>query len=232
MTMTTAQLQSLKTAIAANTNLIIAALDPIGTFVGQAINAISPAQRSQEGAGAIAAWYNLPASPAFLIFNSAIPMSVIANQILWANYTPNDAITTSNDVQWTACSLACQGKQKNLENMGINNPSALFDATLVNLRKGLKDATTGLPSGTSFAISDGGWAATLGFAPGPLTRSATNFEALFAVASTGPFAGGTAALGTGGAQGVSNVSVPATDASGAYLQGPISFSDVFNAWSS
>jgi hypothetical protein len=124
--------------------------------------------------------------------------------------------------------MACQGKQFNLQIM--IQPGGTFDANRVNLRKGLKDAMTTVPSAASFATQDGGWNTSLNTCPNVLTRSATIFESLFAVATTGPLAAGSGSLGAGGLQGTANVASPATDAAGGYLQGTITADDILNIW--
>lgn len=200
MSLTLAQLQELKADIAANANTIPAGFAWTNSFAGVAVSAVP---NSSDGNATVAGWYNQIATGPFLVFRTNAPNSDIFNQILFANYTPVDAITGANAAQWTACSMACQGKQFNLQIMV--QPGGNVNAGLVNVRKGLKDAMTALPTGTSFASQDGGWNATLNTTPNVLTRSATFAEKLFAVVTSGPLAGGTAALGTGGVQGTSNV---------------------------
>lgn len=217
--MTPAQLATLKADLAANTNTV-----SIGVAPPVAINSlITPQQRTPDAQQAVADWYNQDAAGPFLVFHPAVPNATIFNQILFAAYTPNPTITSGNAAQWTAASMACQGKQFNLQIM--LQPNGTFNAGLLNLRSGLKDAMTQLPSGASFANQDGGWNASLNTTPNVLTRNASNIEKLFAVATTGPLAAGTAALGTGGLQGTSNVAL-------LVLTGPISANDILNAWNS
>ena len=227
MNLTSAQQTTFAAAINANTSTIPALPGVTSTFVGVEVKNV-PQGNDRDGAAAVAAFYNQLAVGPFLLFNSAVLNSDIFNQVLFANYTPNDAITSGNASQWTAASMACQGKQFNLQIM--IQPGGTFDATRVNLRKGLKDAMSSLPSAAGFAAQDGGWNATLNTCPNVLTRSATIFESLFAIATTGPLAAGSGSLGAGGLQGTANVAVPATDAVGGYLQGLLTADDILNFW--
>ena len=152
--MTTAQLLTL------NNNILITNAASLQVFV-DAIDDQS-----------IAAWYNTLASPAFYGWRSSVPINDILDKILWANFTPTDAPDTT--AQWTNRSLACQGKQFNLQTLVLGKTS--LDATRANLRAGLQDALTGLPSGVSGAVLGGGWAAVQLI----LSRAAMRIEKLFA----------------------------------------------------
>jgi hypothetical protein len=228
MNLTPAQQTTFAAAINANTNTISALPGVTAAFVGVQVKNVTHGN-NQDGVAAVAAFYNQLAAGPFLIFNSAVLNADIFNQVLFANYTPVDAISSGNAQQWAAASLACQGKQFNLQIM--IQPGGTFDATRVNLRKGLKDAMTVLPSAAGFAVQDGGWNTSLNTCPNVLTRSATIFESLFAIATTGPLAAGSGSLGAGGIQGTANVSVPATDSQGGYLQGSLAGQDILNIWS-
>lgn len=216
MSLTASQKTALKTDISTNTNTVLI------NGVPMAIDAVPV---SPDNCQAIANWYNQPAGSGFLIFNSAIPNQQVWNQVLFAAFTPNDAVTSANAQEWTAWSMSCQGKQFNLANM--LQPGASFNAGLLDYRKGLKDALTSLPSGTGGATQDGGWNATLNITPNVLVKTASNIEVLFAVATTGPLAGGTNALGTGGTSGTtSNVALAVYDSQ---INGALSGSDVLAA---
>lgn len=205
-TMTTAQLQALKADIAANSNTVL---------INGVATAISAVPVSPDNGIQVAAWYNLPTA-AFNVFRSNVPIAEITNQVVWANYTPAPAPDTS--VQWSNCSLACQGKQFNLQL--LLPPGSVFNAGLVNLRAGLNDATTNLPSGTPLGTTKtGGWSAILPI----LRRLASNIEKLFAVATTGVGTTGTDALGA-----TTNPGLLVFDSSVAPLTG----NDVLNAWNS
>ncbi len=172
--LTPAQLATLKADIAAN-------------------NDLSSKPNNDDGAFAIAALYNQPASPDFFVFRADVPASEIFDQVTWANFTPADA--PDNTVTWSNRSLACQGKQFNLQIMLQGQPS--FNAGRVQLRAGLNDATTNLPSGTSGASRSGGWTGILPI----LRRLAKRGEKIFAVATTG-VGTGTGALGATGNPGL------------------------------
>jgi hypothetical protein len=117
------------------------------------------------------------ASPAFHVLRTDVLASEIFDQITWANYTPADAADST--VIWSNRSLACQGKQFNLQIMLQGQP--VFNATKILLRAGLNDATTNLPSGAGGISRSGGWAAILVI----LRRQANVFEKLFAIQTSG-----------------------------------------------
>lgn len=187
--LTSAQLTALKADIAANPDL-----------------AAQP--NSADGNFAVAALYNALQSPDFFVFRSNVPTAEIFDQVTWANYTPQDAPDTT--VQWSNRSLACQGKQFNLQILLQGQSS--FNAGRINIRAGLNDATTNLPSGASGASRSGGWTGILAI----LRRQATRAEKLFSVATTG-VGTGTGALGATGNPGL------------LVFEGTVSPSDVENA---
>lgn len=171
MALTQDQLPALKADIAANT----ATIDWQGAPTQ--INAL-PA--GTDAADAIAKWYNETASPEYWVWRTNVPTVEIHEQVTWSNFTPSDTVTAVNAEQWTACSMACQGKQFNLQIM-LQSPRGVFNASKSTLRGGLNDATTNLPSGASFANRSGGWANILPI----LRRTATRLEQLFGVAGSG-----------------------------------------------
>lgn len=132
---------------------------------------------NSDGAVEIAKRLNLDASPDFNVFRSSVSAAEIFDQVTWANYTPQD--TPDNTVTWSNRSLACQGKQFNLQI--LLQSQAAFNAGRIQLRAGLNDATTNLPSGASGASRSGGWAGILPI----LRRKATRAEKLFAVQTSG-----------------------------------------------
>lgn len=158
MALTAAQLQTLKTAIAADATLNAYPNTPDGAF-------------------AIKDILNQVASPDYWVWNTAVAVDDIFDAVTWANYTPADA--ADGTVQWSNRSLACQGKQFNLQIILQNRTT--FNAAKPALRGGLNDATTQLPSGVSGASRSGGWAAILPI----LRRKAKRIEKIFAVSSTG-----------------------------------------------
>lgn len=164
MALTTAQLQTLKADIAANTNTINGVQ-------------IKDMPNSGDANFAVASWYSQVASPDFFVFRSNVPTAEIFDQVTWANFTPADV--PDNTVVWSNRSLACQGKQFNLQILLQGQGS--FNAGRITQRAGLNDATTNLPSGAGGASRSGGWATILNI----LRRQALRIEKLFAVQTSG-----------------------------------------------
>lgn len=121
----------------------------------------------------VAIFYNNIATPDFFVWHTAVRVDGIFDAILWANFTPADA--PDGTVAWTNRSLACQGKQFNLQTMLQGRITV--DAARPNWRIGLQDALTALPSGVAGASRSGGWAAVQLL----LSRKATILEKLFAI---------------------------------------------------
>jgi hypothetical protein len=157
--MTPAQLATLKADIAAD-----------GTLNAFPNNA--------DGAWAIAQAYGLLASPTFTVWCNTVATDDIFNAISWANLTPNDSPDSTQ--QWLNRAMACQAKQFNIQTMLSGRTQLVTGKS--NIRAGLQDALTNIPSGTGGAIVAAGWVAVR---DGPLKRSATRFEKLFADTSGG-----------------------------------------------
>jgi hypothetical protein len=172
--LTVAQLQALKADIAANTNTVNGV-------------AIKDMPLNDDANFAIAAWYSALASPDFFVFRSDVNTSEIFDQVTWANFTPSDA--PDNTVTWSNRSLACQGKQFNLQI--LLQGQASFNAGRITQRAGLNDATTNLPSGTGGQSRSGGWSTILAI----LRRKALRIEKLFATQTSGVGVLNTDALG-------------------------------------
>lgn len=139
--LTTAQLQTLKTAIAA---------DP----------AMSSQPMTSGGAFAITAMLNAQASPAFKVWRSDAPVDAIIDSVTWASYTPNDKVSAadtdpalSRKIGWL---LEIQTKQMNLQLM-LQGRSTL-DCSHATLRAGLRDAVIQVPSGAGGAATSPGGA--------------------------------------------------------------------------
>ena len=138
MALTAGQLAAIKADIAASGDLNTAASDQ-----------------------AVADLYNVIV-PTWFAWNPSTPLSAIVDAITWANFTPQDVADTT--VQWGNRSLACQGKQLNIQTMLLvsqspNNSGPVIDATKSNLRAGLQDSLGQLPSGASGASKNAGWTA-------------------------------------------------------------------------
>lgn len=160
MTLTALQLSTLKNDILADTQL-------------------SALPRTADGCAAIAAIYNAGpslnggAQAAFFVYRTNIAPQEIFDQITWANFTPSDAPDAT--VQWSNRSLAAQGKQFNLQTMLVG--STVISAGRPNVRAGLQDALTNLPTGAAGVLVSGGW---VGVRDNVLARAATRAEKLFA----------------------------------------------------
>jgi hypothetical protein len=198
--MTPAQLSALATDIAANT------ATALGT-TGQ----IKDLAHSEDNAFAVAAWYSLAAVPDYFVWGKDIPASLIFDAVMWANYTPADAADST--VLYQNRAMLIQTKQMNLQL--LLQGRAVFDASKKNLRSGLNDATTNLPSGVLGASRSGGWATILPF----LSRKANSIEKLFAI-DDGAGIGNT----TTDPRGAS------TNPDAAVIEGNLTTNDVKEAW--
>lgn len=159
-----AQLQTLKTAIAADPTLSSKPPGPDGNY-------------------AIAAAMNLTAAPDFFVWATSVPVQAVYDAIAWANLTPADAADGTQT--WANRALVCQGKQLNLQ-MLLQGQNTINGAK-TNVRAGLQDALTNIPSGVSGAMQAANWVAVRT----ALARRATRAEKLFADTAIGN--GGTAA---------------------------------------
>jgi hypothetical protein len=104
--------------------------------------------------GTIATALNAPSSPAFYVWKSSVQTQDVFDAIIWANFTPQD--TPDGTTLWTNRSLQCQGKQFNVQTMLVGRDS--INPSKTNIRAGLQDALTAIPSGASGANKSGGWA--------------------------------------------------------------------------
>lgn len=161
MALTTAQLQTLKAAIAANT-------DP--TFVPL---------RQTGATGAMADYYNQIASPAHVVWQTAARVNDINDAIDFSAFTPNG--TPDNTATFTNRALAAQCKQMNLQLMLQGRET--LNCSTARVRASLLDAVTNLPTGAGGAIvSAGGTGGDR--VMNALTRNATRGEQLFTNSAT------------------------------------------------
>jgi hypothetical protein len=215
-----AQLQTLKTHLAANTATVLI------NGVATAINAVP---QGGQNAQTVADWYNLTASPAYLVWNPATPLKSIRAAVDLSKYTPTDNPPAStNNVQGTNDALlyqnralVCQLKQANA--IFLITGEGAIDCSPLQLRQSFNDCMTLIPSGASGATQNAGWGTSA--APGAvrlaMQRAATNAEKLFAVASTAaPNAGNVGADPRGGA----------TNPDTLVVVGSISDADVRSCW--
>lgn len=156
--MDTAQLLVLKTDIAADQ--ILGAL-PLNS----------------DAAVAIADAYNQLANPAYAAWRTSISTSEVFNAIIWANLTPADAADATQ--LWMNRSLVCQGKQFNIQTMLTGRE--FIDPSKANIRAGLQDALTQIPSGPAGAMRAAGWTTLQPL----LSRNVTRFERLFVTGGNG-----------------------------------------------
>lgn len=142
--------------------------------------------RNADGFAQIAAAYNAVAAGPFQVFRTNVPVQDIYDQISWAKLTPTDV--PDGTQAWANRSLACQGKQFNTQI--ILQGQTVINAAKANVRAGLQDALTNVPSGVAGAAVSAGWNQIRDNA---LARSATRLEKLFANTAGGQN-GTTAAL--------------------------------------
>lgn len=131
----------------------------------------------------LAAYYNALASPTFYGYRTAIPANEVFDGVLWANFTPSDTVPTDtalNNAIFQSRQLACQTKQMNLQTMLTGRDT--IDGSKANIRAGLQDALTNIPSGASGAVRAAGWTTVR---DGVLARVVTRLEKLFATGGNG-----------------------------------------------
>ena len=183
--LTTAQQTALRSAIKADSNLtaLLAARD---------INGICTYLQNDSS---------------IVVYRSTTQASDIYDAVAWANLTPTDA--PDGTQVWMDRALMCQCKQMNLQIL-IQGKDSLNTAK-ANIRAGLQDALTNIPSGVSGATASGGW----GSVKTAISRLASKYEAVFATGT------GTAAspsgLGIEGYPAVQDVGASLFDANGAAL---------------
>ena len=152
MALTTAHLPALKAAILAET-------DP--AFV----------EFRQAGAvGAMAEFYSQHGT--FVVWKTSVPTGDLFDAIIWANLTPSPA--PDGTAAWTNRSLACQGRQFNLQTILTGRES--INPSKARIRNGLQDALVDVPSGNNGNARQGGWDQLVAL----MYRSAWRGEALYA----------------------------------------------------
>lgn len=153
--LTTAQLTAIKAEIVA---------DPV-------LNALP---NGADQAFAIADALNAAASPDYIVWQTSVPSQTLFDAIVWANLTPQDAPTTGTDLVWLNRAMACQGKQFNLQTILTGRES--INPSKANIRAGLQDALTQIPSGASGTLRSAGWTAV----QTAMQRKATRAEKVLA----------------------------------------------------
>ena len=134
----------------------------------------------------IADAYNALAAPDFLVWRTDVPVRSIIDTFNFTAFTPTDSVPESNVDQaslqrFIARILVVQTKQMNLQLMLQGRET--IDASLPNVRAGLRDALIQVPAGTNGAsVTVAGANATS--ALNACTRRATRAEKLFATGSS------------------------------------------------
>lgn len=148
--MTPAQLVTLKAAIIADPNL----------------TAWAAANESGQIAGYLAA------DSTFVVWKTSTPTADIYDNITWANLTPNDA--PDGTQIWANRDYACQSKQLNLQILlqGVSS----INSSKSNIRSGLQDGLSNVPSGAAGVLVSAGWFAVKSI----MTRKANKLEVIFA----------------------------------------------------
>lgn len=158
MALTTAQLQTLKTAILAETTPAFVAL------------------RTANNEQGMADFYN--AASANVVWQTSVPVGTVQDAIDYTAYTPNGTIDATAAV--TNRLLASQTKQMNLQLM-LQGRTEL-NATPNRVRAALLDAVTNLPTGNSGALQSAG-GVDGARVMNALTRAATRGEMLYVAAA-------------------------------------------------
>lgn len=113
------------------------------------------------------------ATGAIKIWRKDCTIDDIRSQVTWANLTPTDAADGTQT--WANRSLACQGKQFNLQ-MLLTAPTNIVPGDIASFRNGLQDALTGIPSGVAGAALAANW---VGVRDTALQRFGSRLELLF-----------------------------------------------------
>lgn len=154
MSLSTSQLQSLKTAILAET-------DP--TFAEYRTNGQTPL---------MAAWLN--GDSTFVVWRSATRCSDILGAITWASFTPAD--NPDSTTLYMNRALVCQLKRDNLWCMLARDS---INTATTAARQNLTDALQNVPAGVGGALLDAGWLGA-GKVKATISRFASRAEKIFA----------------------------------------------------
>lgn len=216
MSLTLAQLQTLKTDLAANANTVLINGSP---------TAISAVPHGGQNAQTVADWYNLAASPGYLVWNDAAALSAIRSAVDLSKYTPSDAppAPPSTDMTYQNRALLCQLKQGNA--FFLIQGQGAVDFTAAQYRQSYQDCMTAIPSGAGGANANAGWGTPA--APGAvrlaMQRNASNVEKLFSTQAPGGQTAGNVIADPRGSQ---------TNPDALVVAGQINGTDVLNAWAS
>jgi hypothetical protein len=150
--MTDSELLALKAALLADTDQAV-------------IDAVTGGNHTE-----IARLYNLPSST--IVWRTSVPVPEVFDAIVWANMTP--AAVPDGTALWTNRNLQCQSKQLALQTILMGREQ--INATKANIRAGLQDALTAIPSKSDGSNQAAGWLAVVPI----LKRAATKAEAVYA----------------------------------------------------
>lgn len=105
----------------------------------------------------IANLFNQLATPDFYVWSPVVQVQNIYDAIVWANMTPAAPASPDATGLYRDRALTCQGKQFNLQTMLSGRET--LNASKPNIRAGLQDALTALPSKSDGTNQSAGWAA-------------------------------------------------------------------------
>lgn len=159
MQLTPTQLATLKAAIIADPNL-----------------ATARTEHSIVGTQMIADYLN--ASSDLTVWKTSVLTKDLFDAVVWANLTPTD--DPDGTTAWQCRSLACQGKQFNLQLIFASHDT--IDPSKTNVRAGIQDSLTNVPSGVGGAKVSAGWTNVRT----AMQRLATNLEKIFANTQASP----------------------------------------------
>lgn len=139
-----------------------------------------------DGDNFIADIYNAPPAVAMEVWRTNSNVDDIEDNIKWAQFTPTDAI--DSNVITTNRLLAIRLKQETLK--GLIGARTTLNTSKLNIREGLADSTTNIPSGPAWANVQPGGAQGKNVL-GVCKRQATRIEKLLNTGSaTTPVTGG------------------------------------------
>jgi hypothetical protein len=100
---------------------------------------------------------NASAAGPWYVYRTNMPKAEVQNAVAYANMTPAQAIPASGDALqiWIAKALLAQGKQFNLQNLLMDSDTLNF--ALPNIRAGIQDSLTALPTKADGTTQTGGW---------------------------------------------------------------------------
>lgn len=113
------------------------------------------ALRNANETGQMAAWYNVAST--FVVWRPTTPVRDIANQINWKNLTLSDAADSS--ATFTNRVLQCQSFQMTVQSLLMAAAqTGVLDTGRPNIRNGLSDSLSAVPSGAGGSTQSAGWA--------------------------------------------------------------------------